>query len=154
MTLKMAAFCFWLRPPTYRTRSLVVIMGKNTIIIKKTSSLLRTSELSPTFPKRSLDNGKWIDHAAEMKKTTHVYINMESIFSYGQPTGVYPCVGCLPKIIYTSLSYFFPPSPQSLIFPHTGVVRRLAVLLWLESLRSFWMQLWTWRKLAWSRSEL
>lgn len=36
---------------------------------------------------------------------------------------------------------------------HTGVVRRFAVLVWLESFKSFWMQLWTCRKL-WSLSEL
>lgn len=66
---------------------------------------------------------------------------MESIFSYGRPTGVYPCVGRLTEdYIYLSFSgVFFLPRrhPERYIFPHTGVVRRLAVLLWLESLRSF-----------------
>lgn len=88
----------------------------------------------------------WVDgsHAAEQKRMS-IFINMEThpllwcIRHTGGGGG-----GCLSSG-WAGIASVDPP--------HTGVVRRLAVLVWAESFRSFWMQLWTCRKL-WSLSEL
>ena len=136
--------------------------------------------LSPSFPsnlykhvQNSLNNGRWENHACFFfyafflfpffKLCDHLKCCERSDlpFCRSPPT---PFIHVCPLLFLFSSPYIMicllpPTPPNSLWFDfvcpralhqfHTGVVRRLAVLP--ESFRSFWMQLWTCRKL-WSLS--